>query len=292
MAKKAKNPTKTSAPAAPGRAPVDAAGTAHARAGKNARIVSLVPSVTELLFALGLGPYVIGRTAFCVHPADAVGRVTSVGGTKKVNVKRVLDLAPTHVIVNVDETPKALADDLSARGLDVVVTHPIAVEDNVALFRLLGGVFGAEKAAEDLAQRFEAALEAARAAARALPARDVLYLIWKEPWMTVSADTYISRLLAAVNWRTVGPTGGHDPATRYPELALGDDFLAGVELVLMSSEPYAFSATDAADFAAAFPGHADKVRLVDGQMLSWYGSRAIDGLDYLVGLARAEAARG
>lgn len=289
MAKTTKNPTRTTARSAPRHALVDAGGTAHARAGKKARIVSLVPSVTELLFALGLGQNVVGRTAFCVHPADGLAAVTSVGGTKKVNVNRLLGLDPTHVIVNVDENPKALADDLAERGLDMVVTHPIAVEDNVSLYRLIGGVFGAETAAEDLVARFEAALDAARAAARDLPARNVLYLIWKEPWMTVSADTYISRLLAVANWKTVAPGGGDDPATRYPELELSDECLERDDLVLMSSEPYAFSAADAADFAAAFPAHGDKVRLVDGQKLSWYGSRAIDGLAYLTDLAQAEA---
>lgn len=252
--------------------------------------MSLVPSVTELLFALGLGGNVVGRTAFCVHPADAVKGVVSVGGTKRVNMKRLLDLKPSHVIVNVDENPKPLADDLAARGIAVVVTHPIAVEDNIALYRLIGGVFGTEAAAEDLVARFARALDDARATGRELPARKVLYLIWKQPWMTVSADTYVSRLLATVNWRTIGAEAGDDPKTRYPELTLTDAVLAGIDLVLLSSEPYAFTAGDAADFAAAFPAHAAKTRLVDGQMLSWYGSRAVLGLDYLARLARAEAA--
>ena len=289
MAGTAKIRGKTTATGGPRRPPVDAAGKTHARAAPERRpaprIVSLVPSVTELLFALGLGSKVVGRTAFCVHPAGAVRAVASVGGTKRVNMRRLLGLEPTHVVVNVDENPKALADDLAARGITVVVTHPIEVEDNVALYRLLGGVFGAEQAAEDLARRFEAALVAARAAARATPVRRVLYLIWKDPWMTVGADTYVSRLLATLNWNTVGGDG----TKRYPEVALTDDFLAGVDLVLLSSEPYAFTAADARDFAAAFPAHAAKARLVDGQLLSWYGSRAILGLEYLTDLARAEA---
>lgn len=287
MAKTTKKQRKTAGAGAPRRALVDAAGTAHAPTATGARIVSLVPSVTELLFALGLGGKVVGRTAFCVHPADAVAGVTSVGGTKRVNMERLLGLGPTHVVVNIDENPKPLADALTARGITVVVTHPIAVEDNVALYRLIGGVFGAARATEDLVRRFEAALAGVRAAARDLPARNVLYLIWKEPWMTVGADTYISKLLATVNWRTVGD----DPRTRYPEPRLDDGFLAGVDLVLLASEPYAFSAADAAAFAAEFPAHADKTRLVDGQLLSWYGSRAILGLEYLLGLATAETAR-
>ena len=297
MAKTAENQGKTNATRAPRRPLVDAAGKAHARAATDAgtapRIVSLVPSVTELLFALGLGSSVVGRTAFCVHPAGAAKAVASVGGTKRVNLKRLLALKPTHVVVNVDENPKALADDLAGRGIAVVVTHPIEVEDNIALFRLIGGVFGAEQAADDLARRFEATLAGVRAAAKAMPARRVLYLIWKDPWMTVGADTYVSRLLATVNWNTVGARmgGPGDPGAgkRYPEVALTDATLRDIDLVLFSSEPYAFTAADARQFRAAFPAHAAKARLVDGQLLSWYGSRAILGLEYLVALAHAEA---
>lgn len=297
MAETAQNRGKTTAAQAPRRPLVDAAGNPHARAATGARtaprIVSLVPSVTELLFVLGLGSSVVGRTAFCVHPSGAVKAIASVGGTKRVNLKRLLALKPTHVVVNVDENPKALADDLAGRGIAVVVTHPIEVEDNVALFRLLGGVFGAEQAADDLARRFEATLAGVRAAAKAMPARRVLYLIWKDPWMTVGADTYVSRLLATVNWNTVGARmgGPGDPGAgkRYPEVALTDATLRDVDLVLLSSEPYAFTAADTRQFRAAFPAHATKARLVDGQLLSWYGSRAILGLEYLVALAHAEA---
>ncbi|HEX9570475.1 MAG TPA: helical backbone metal receptor [Rhodospirillales bacterium] len=294
MAETAQNRGKTTAAQAPRRPLVDAAGNPHARAATGARtaprIVSLVPSVTELLFALGLGSSVVGRTAFCVHPAGAAKAVASVGGTKRVNLKRLLALKPTHVVVNVDENPKALADDLAGRGIAVVVTHPIEVEDNIALFRLIGGVFGAEQAADDLARRFEATLAGVRAAAKAMPARRVLYLIWKDPWMTVGADTYVSRLLATVNWNTVGaPAAVLGAGKRYPEVALTDATLRDIDLVLFSSEPYAFTAADARQFRAAFPAHAAKARLVDGQLLSWYGSRAILGLEYLVALAHAEA---
>jgi len=111
--------------------------------------------------------------------------------------------------------------------------------------------------------------------------------------MTVGADTYVSRLLATVNWNTVGARmgGPGDPGAgkRYPEVALTDATLRDIDLVLFSSEPYAFTAADARQFRAAFPAHAAKARLVDGQLLSWYGSRAILGLEYLVALAHAEA---
>lgn len=259
---------------------IDAAGTRHAPAGDEARIVSLVPSITELLFDLGLGANLVGRTAFCVHPADQIEAVTSVGGTKKIDRERLRALRPSHVVVNVDETPRRLALDIAASGCALVVTHPIEVRDNLALYRLMGGLFGRREAAAELCARFDAAYAETAAAATGWRRRQVLYLIWKEPWMTVSRDTYVSRLLELVNWRTVAD----DPETRYPTLVEAAGLPAGTDLVLFASEPFPFQETDFDAFATAFPGTAPYLA-VDGQMLSWYGSRAIAALAYLRRLA-------
>ena len=259
----------------------DAAGVTHAPAGEAARIVSLVPSLTELLFDLGLEGSLAGRTAFCVHPEGRVNRVKIVGGTKTVKLDKLFAVNPTHVIVNVDETPKELAEAIAARGARLVVTHPIAAGDNVALYRLIGGVFGRAREAEVLCADFEAALGRVVAAAGALPERRVLYLIWKDPWMTVSGDTYISRTLGLVNWRTAR----HDDTVRYPVLDMDAELLDACDLVLFSSEPFPFAEAHLEEFGAAFPAHAAKARLIDAEMVSWYGSRAIAGLDYLRRLA-------
>ena len=120
---------------------IDALGVEHVPAGAGARIVSLVPSLTELLFALGLGAQVVGRTGFCIHPRTAVRTVPKVGGTKDVDLDRLRALAPTHVIVNVDENTRACEQALRAFVPHVIVTHPNAPEDNRALYALLGGVF-------------------------------------------------------------------------------------------------------------------------------------------------------
>lgn len=263
---------------------IDAAGRHHQPAGRDARIVSLVPSITELLFDLGLGAHVVGRTAFCVHPAGRVKRVRSVGGTKQVNRDKLHALAPTHVIVNVDETPRRLAEELAEQGYAVVVTHPIEVSDNLALFRLLGALFDRAAQAEALCRRFEQAYDGAVATAAALPALRVLYLIWKEPWMTVSRDTYISRMLALVRWQTMPEVA----EVRYPTIPLTDADLEKVDLVLFSSEPFPFTVSHVAAFQDAHPAHRDSCLLIDGQMVSWYGSRAIAGLDYLTRLAAAD----
>src|SRR5512134_2564341 len=135
---------------------LDAVGAEHRPiAADAARIVSLVPSLTELLFDLGLGERVVGRTVFCVHPAARVRSVPSVGGTKTINIEKQCQLRPTHVLVNIDETPRAIADELAAAGCTVVVTHPIEVRDNLALYRLLGNLFGRQEQAESLCRRFQ-----------------------------------------------------------------------------------------------------------------------------------------
>lgn len=246
--------------------------------------MSLVPSITELLFDLGLGDQVVGRTAYCIHPRDQVRRARSVGGPKQVNLERLAALAPTHVVVNIDETPRHLAETLAGQGLEVVVTHPLAARDNLRLYRLLGWLFGRREAAEALCGRFEAAYREVAAAGTALPRRRVLYLIWKDPWMTVGADTYIARMLSLVGWLTVAAGSG-----RYPAVELNDKLLAATDLVLFASEPFPFRDRHLADFRRAFPIHAGKAAAIDGALVSWYGSRAIAGLGYLLHLARARA---
>ena len=260
----------------------DWAGREHPPAGPAPRIVSLVPSITELLFDLGLGPFVAGRTTFCVHPRAAVEPVPRVGGTKTVRIDRLRRLDPTHVIVNVDENRKEDVEAIESFAPHVIVTHPLEPADNPGLYRLLGSIFGREEAAERLATAFAGELAEVNEAAARLPPRRVLYLIWKEPWMTVSRDTYISRTLALVNWETAA----HDPGVRYPEVVLDEALFADIDVVLLSSEPYPFKPEHAALVRAAPGGARAPIALIDAEMVSWYGSRAIRGLDYLAELAR------
>src|SRR5690242_19452167 len=181
---------------------IDAMGTVHEVAGSTARIVSLVPSITERLFDLGLATQIVGRTGFCIHPAELVKRLPKVGGTKSIDIARLKRLAPTHVIVNIDENPRAAVEELARFVPHVVVTHPLGPEDNLRLYRLLGRIFSREEAANTLSECFERAHRETLAAASRWPRQNVLYLIWKAPWMTVSADTYISRMLSTVGWDT------------------------------------------------------------------------------------------
>jgi ABC-type Fe3+-hydroxamate transport system substrate-binding protein len=258
----------------------DAAGNEHPLADADCRIVSLVPSITELVVALGLRDRLVGRTGFCIHPKDALKPIPKVGGTKDVDLEKVRALAPTHVIVNVDENTREVALALARFVPRIIVTHPLGPRDNFELFRLLGGIFGVAAHAERLCAELAESLGAIEATPRA--PRRVLYLIWRDPWMTVCRDTYISRMLALFNWQT-WPC---DSDSRYPEVDLLTA-VSEVDEILLSTEPFAFRARHVREVSALCPGKP--VRLIDGEMTSWYGSRAIEGLRYLDAFTRASA---
>jgi len=256
---------------------VDAAGTRHIPARREARIVSLVPSITELVCELGLAAQLVGRTGFCIHPRETVRRIPKVGGTKDVDLGKLRELRPTHVILNIDENRKEDASALAEFVPELIVTHPLAPTDNLALYRLIGGIFGRESQAEALCREFEAAYAALQSAARAFPVERVLYLIWKNPWMTVSRDTYVSRTLALVKWETVPAVC----ADRYPEIELDGDVLDSAGVVLLASEPYLFREAHVMELRAEPLMREKRISLIDGEMTSWYGSRAVEGLGYL-----------
>ena len=175
--------------ATPEASTIDWAGVAHPRAGAAPRVTSLVPSLTELLFALRLADRVVARTGFCVRPREEVRRVPKIGGTKNPDLERLRELAPTHLIVNVDEN--RLEDVEAARAFvpHIVITDPRAPDDNLRLYRLFGALFDREDEAEALAQSYAEAVAALDAECERLPREPVLYLIWRRPWMTVSTDT-------------------------------------------------------------------------------------------------------
>jgi len=260
---------------------IDAIGTSHAAVDRSAppRIVSLVPSVTELLCDLGLTHWLVGRTGFCIHPAEELAAIPKIGGTKDVNIEKIRRLGATHLVVNIDENEKPTVDALAAFIPHIIVTHPQQPQDNLTLYRLLGGIFGASARAEKLCAQFQAELDATLA----LPQQErrrVLYCIWQDPWMTVSRATYIAQMLALIGWEQWEHDGS---AARYPAFEWTPAVLENIDEVLLSTEPYRFTQAhaDALERQLGIP-----VTLVDGEMLSWYGSRAIQGLRALRELTR------
>jgi hypothetical protein len=254
----------------------------------NVRIASLVPSLTELVVELGLADQLVARTGFCIHPALQLRHVPKVGGTKDVNLAKLQRLAPTHVLLNVDENRLDTVQALQSLGAELVVTHPCDPEDNLGLIDQLAQVFatlpGVAERARALRRSLNDELAQTQAAGRD-PCR-VLYLIWHDPWMTVARDTYISRMLARVNWHSEpGIEGGERGAARYPALRGDEPWLARVERVLLSSEPFHFNDEHLRQAQVLCP--QAQVQRVDGELLSWYGARAVPGLRYLRELASA-----
>ncbi|MEP7295404.1 MAG: helical backbone metal receptor, partial [Burkholderiales bacterium] len=160
------------------------------------RIASLVPSLTELLIELGLRDVLVARTGFCIHPRAMVHDVPKVGGTKDVNLAKLQGLAPTHVLVNIDENRRETVEAIRAwpDAPQIIVTHPLAPEDNLALIERMAGLFGTYPGVIDRAAGLTTALQRELDLTRpkAHPSQRVLYLIWRDPWMTVARDTYIA----------------------------------------------------------------------------------------------------
>lgn len=243
------------------------------------RIVSLVPSLTEALFAFGVGERVVGRTRYCTQPPRSVGRVAKVGGTKKVDVERVLDLEPDLVISVKEENTRDDIEGLKAAGVPVFVGAPETVEDAVEMLEALAERVGAPEAAAVL-EPIERTYGRLRGTAPK-KARRVFVPIWKGPYMSVGSDTYVHDVLEVCGGENV--CGG---STRYPVVELEEVERLQPEVVLLPDEPYPFSAEDLPEFYALDTPAAreDRIHLVDGKLLTWYGPRMASSLAQLAAL--------
>lgn len=245
------------------------------------RIVSLVPSLTEALFALGAGERVVGRTRYCLWPPRAVGKIPKVGGTKKVDVSRVLALEPDLVVAVKEENTREDVEKLTEAGVPVFVGAPETVAGAVGMLRELADLVGSPEAEAVLGPA-----ERAHAGLRGGPGRDarrVFVPIWKGPYMSVGSDTYVHDVLKTCGGENV--CGG---ATRYPVVTPGEVEAARPEVVLLPDEPYPFSAEDLPEFYALDVPAAreDRILLVDGKLLTWYGPRMASSLTQIAALLR------
>jgi ABC-type Fe3+-hydroxamate transport system substrate-binding protein len=255
----------------------DASGTALRLARPPRRIVSLVPSVTETLCALGLTEALVGVTAYCVEPRDVVRTKTRIGGEKDPDLGAIRALAPDLVVANIEENVREHVETLRGWGVAVWVTYPRTVAEGLAMIRELGEVTGtAERAAAILAELepLHARVRAATAHRRAVP---VFYPIWRAPWMTINRDTYVHDLLAVCGGANVF---GDAPA-RYPTVTLEEMAARRPEVIVLPDEPFRFRRAHLADFApfGGVPAVRDgRVHLVDGKPFSWHGPRLGEAL--------------
>jgi ABC-type Fe3+-hydroxamate transport system substrate-binding protein len=235
------------------------------------RIVSLVPSLTEALFALGLGDRVVGATDWCVHPADALAGVPRVGGTKDPDVAAIAKLRPGLVIANREENTRRTVEGIEAAGIAVWVTYPRTVAEGARLLRELAELGGRTAELGTVVAPVEEALAQALARRPQDPAR-VFCPVWKDPWMAVGGDTYAHDLIELCGGDNVfGATGGR----RYPIVREAEIVAAAPEVILLPDEPYDFGSQHAAELRRLpVPASAaGRIHCVDGTLLSWYGPR-------------------
>jgi len=270
----------------PGGRARDASGTLVDVPWSVRRIVSLVPSVTETLFALDLGERVVGVTDRCIHPADALAGVARVRGTKNPDVAAIAALAPDLVLANVEENREVDVRRLRERGLAVWVDYPRTVDDARAQVRALARLGAAEQALAAVVDPIEAALSRSAERTASGRSRRGFVAVWKDPWMTLNRDTYAHDLLARAGIANVYA----DADGRYPRVTLDEVAALDPELVLLPDEPYRFTDADARELVAgALAGtaaaRAGCVVVVDGTLPFWPGPRTARALDVLGALA-------
>lgn len=242
------------------------------------RIVSLVPSQTELLYDLGLDPEVIAITKFCIHPDQWFRTKTRIGGTKKLHLERILSLEPDLIIANKEENTQSEIEWLAER-VPVWISDIQSLEDAYVMIRELGKLCGKSERAlalnEAIRERFQSLHSLRPAAGR------VAYFIWRQPWMCAGGDTFIHELLRAGGW-----TNAFASLRRYPEISAAQLREAAPEQIFLSSEPYPFKEQHIAELQALLP--AAKIQLVDGELFSWYGSRLLESAAYFRKLREQE----
>jgi ABC-type Fe3+-hydroxamate transport system substrate-binding protein len=238
------------------------------------RIVSLVPSQTELLADLGLEEEVVGITKFCVHPERWFRSKARVGGTKTVSIEKVAALKPDLIIANKEENVQGQIEALEDVA-PVWVSDIHSLEDALKMIRQVGGICGKAQESLSIAEKIETGFASLAFGSGG----KVAYCIWREPWMWAGNDTFIHEMLAMSGWENAL---AHVP--RYPELSLEALAEQAPDYVFLSSEPYPFKEKHVAEIHAVLPNV--KVMLVDGELFSWYGSRLLNTPGYISRLHR------
>jgi len=238
------------------------------------RIVSLCPSLTELVFDLGLGGSLVARTKFCVHPQPQVEAIEKVGGTKNPKIARIVELAPDIVLMNEEENRLEDAEALRAAGVNCHTSMPRTIDETAAMVRSISAALGRSQQGEVVARDIEA--RGAEVAARAHEPVRYGYLIWREPWMTVNNDTFVHALLANAGGVNVFGT----MADRYPTVTLQQIRDETPDVVLLSTEPFPFAERHIEELAGKTGIPRERIVIVDGELLSWHGSRTPRGIVY------------
>ncbi len=227
------------------------------------RIVTLVPSLTELLFDLGLGHRIVGRTRFCIHPQEQVDKVPIIGGTKNPNLDKIRVLNPDLIIVNKEENRQEDVEDLN-KDFNVMVTEINTIDEALFAIHDIGWRCGVQEMAKELISNVQNLMKGVPKE----PKMTAAYFIWRDPWMSVGRDTYIHSVLDHWKFENV-----YADEIRYPKTTLHELSLKKPEVIFLSSEPYPFKEKHIKEVSDACPG--SNVVQVNGEWFSWYGSRMV-----------------
>ena len=251
----------------------DQLGNQHTFETSPKRIISLVPSQTELLYDLGLEESILGITKFCVHPYHLKSTKIIVGGTKKVNYEKIKALQPDIVICNKEENTLEIVEEL--RKISTVwITDIVTIQDNIQMIHDFGQIFNKRTQAQNLIDKTNSAYQDFQNFIKEKSIQKVVYFIWKNPYMVAGSDTFVNELLKLNHFQNI-----YLDKVRYPEIELENLKNDGdPDLIFLSSEPYPFKEEDAFEIGR-FTHHA-KTIFVDGEMFSWYGSRLIKSFEY------------
>ncbi|MBX0332819.1 helical backbone metal receptor [Pontibacter sp. HSC-14F20] len=234
------------------------------------RIVSLVPSQTELLFDLGLVDRLVGLTKFCIHPSDKVKQKTIVGGTKNFKLEVIDKLQPDLIIGNKEENYQEGIEALQAK-YPVWMSDIYTLKDSLEMISQVGQLTGTEVKAQELVQGIVAGFNTLQPVHPAIP---TAYFIWRKPYMAVGSDNFIDHLLQRCGFSNI-----FVEQSRYPEISPEQLHKTAPKLILLSSEPYPFQEKHFAEFQEMCP--EAEIKVVDGEMFSWYGSRLLKAPEYL-----------
>lgn len=244
------------------------------------RIVSLVPSQTELLYDLGLRDEVVGITKFCVHPHEWFVSKTKVGGTRQLKMDVIHNLQPDLIIANKEENIKEQVEDLS-KHYPVWTSNVTDLDSAYEMIKEIGSLTGKQKQSDALVTRITTNFQSLQTSNFKLR---TAYLIWRNPYMTVGGDTFIHSLLEIAGFENV-----FADKTRYPEITANDLLASNCELLFLSTEPFPFKQKHIDELQPLLPGI--KIILVDGEVFSWYGSRLIYAADYFKKLKKTVTAQ-
>lgn len=237
------------------------------------RIISIVPSQTELLYDLGLDKEVVGITKFCVHPESWFQTKTRVGGTKQIKTEIIHQLKPDLIFANKEENVKEQVEELE-KYYPVWISDVKKLQDARTMIQELGKITGKEIKANILINKIDDAfsrLEISKHKPK------TAYLIWRNPYMTIGSDTFIHAMLEAAGFENI-----FENKLRYPEITLEELSVANCQLLLLSSEPFPFKQKHIEEIQPQLPN--TKIILVDGEMFSWYGSRLLKAPYYFQNL--------